>query len=300
MPPLRAGDPRRHSQQCCYDDVGELVFRKGGGSADYFSVNTEKFTYFDSFLTHFEDDLEPFLYCCKGNQTNEPSFCDNYFNYRPSDNCSSFSPPVPGNFMTSLSFIHTFFLSACIYGDPHIVSLDGYKYTFNGKGEFTLIETTDNSFALQGRMIEATDANGSLIAATVFSATVAQQEHSDLIQFQLGPEREGIVTLVNGEQLDIGDLPEVALSNVSILNLGNDTYGARFSSGAYVEVKEEHGIISVLLVSLPTSFEGSTKGLMGPYNRNTSDDLLPKGGSQPLPLDSTIENIHWQFGITCM
>ena len=149
-------------------------------------------------------------------------------------------------------------------------------------------------------MIEATDANGSLIGATVFSATVAQQEHSDLIQFQLGPEREGIVTLVNGEQLDIGDLPEVALSNVSILNLGNDTYGARFSSGAYVEVKEEHGIISVLLVSLPTSFEDSTKGLMGPYNRNTSDDLLPKGGSQPLPLDSTIENIHWQFGITCM
>lgn len=36
-----------------------------------------------------------------------------------------------------------------MFGDPHMVTLDGLKYTFNGKGEFTLIETTNNSFSLQ-------------------------------------------------------------------------------------------------------------------------------------------------------
>ena len=28
-------------------------------------------------------------------------------------------------------------------GDPHLVTLDGHKYTFNGRGEFTLTETSD-------------------------------------------------------------------------------------------------------------------------------------------------------------
>ena len=62
-----------------------------------------------------------------------------------------------------------------MYGDPHIVTLDGFKYTFNGKGEFTLIETVDNSFTLQGRMLEATDPDGSLVPATVFTAIVGSR-----------------------------------------------------------------------------------------------------------------------------
>ena len=67
----------------------------------------------------------------------------------------------------------------CIYGDPHIVTTDGLKYTFNGKGEFILIETMDKGFTLQGRMIEAIDEFGSVAAATVFSAIVGKQNDSD-------------------------------------------------------------------------------------------------------------------------
>ena len=32
---------------------------------------------------------------------------------------------------------------ACVCGDAHLVMLDGYKYTFNGKGEFTLVGLKD-------------------------------------------------------------------------------------------------------------------------------------------------------------
>ena len=70
-----------------------------------------------------------------------------------------------------------------MYGDPHLVTLDGLKYTFNGKGEFTLIEMTDGSFTLQGRMVEATGATGSPVQATVFSALVCKQNDSDTVQF---------------------------------------------------------------------------------------------------------------------
>ena len=78
------------------------------------------------------------------------------------------------------------FLSFCIAfarGDPHLVTLDGFKYTFNGRGEYTLIETTNNLFTLQGRMIQASGINESSVAASVFSAIVGKDNNSDTIQF---------------------------------------------------------------------------------------------------------------------
>ena len=74
---------------------------------------------------------------------------------------------------------------ACVYGDPHIVTLDGFKYTFNGKGEFTLIETPNNRFTLQARMIEAASDGGNAVQATVFSAIVGKQNDSDSVQLEL-------------------------------------------------------------------------------------------------------------------
>ncbi len=47
------------------------------------------------------------------------------------------------------------FSSSCIiafgFGDPHITTTDQKTYTFNGWGEYILLETEDDSFALQGR-----------------------------------------------------------------------------------------------------------------------------------------------------
>ena len=34
-------------------------------------------------------------------------------------------------------------------GDPHITTLDGLKYTFNGLGEYTMIDASNGSFILQ-------------------------------------------------------------------------------------------------------------------------------------------------------
>ena len=65
------------------------------------------------------------------------------------------------------------------------MTLDGLKYTFNGLGEYVLIDTTDDSFTSQGRMIQARDDDGNLISATAYSAIVAKQSDSDTIQFQV-------------------------------------------------------------------------------------------------------------------
>ena len=84
-----------------------------------------------------------------------------------------------------------------------------------------------------------------------------------------------------------------------MFDVGNKTVEAIFSSGVLISGKEENGIISVLMVSLSNSYTGSTSGLMGIFNGDTSDDLIPKNSTEPLPLNSSLETIHRSFGITC-
>ena len=193
--------------------------------------------------------------------------------------------------------------AACVYGDPHIVTLDGFKYTFNGLGEYTLVETSDDSFTLQGRMVQALDSAGNVISATVFSAIVGKELYSDTVQFQLavsGEEEEesDVNVLVNGELLDFENLAEQQLINVTVAK-GDRSASAAFSTGIYVEVRAANGILSTLLVSMAESYRSQTRGLMGNYNGDQSDDLRPRAQSTLIPLTSSLQDIHNRFGVTC-
>ena len=189
------------------------------------------------------------------------------------------------------------FVVAFVLGDPHLITLDGFKYTFNGKGEFTLVEHKDGLFTLQGRMTQAENSDGMPVQATVFSAVVAKQFNSDTVQFRRS--RRGVDALVNGVMIDFENLPRQYFNNVALFYKGDQTMSALFSSGAYVEAKAENGIISVLLVSLPESFYNATRGLMGVFNGDMTDDLTAKDSTQYLPLASSNNRIHHQFGLSC-
>lgn len=200
----------------------------------------------------------------------------------------------------SLSDHLILYLTACVYGDPHIVTLDGFKYTFNGLGEFVLAETTGDSdlFELQGRMVQAFDPDGSPVRATVFSA-IAVREGDDIVQFQLSGIPGDPEALIDGDFINFIDLPIQDFGGVTITKNEN-TLSARFDSGAFVEVREENGFLSTVLVSLPTIWRGQLRGLMGNYNGDISDDLSPRESSgDTLPLDSNLMDIHNEFGITC-
>ena len=183
------------------------------------------------------------------------------------------------------------------FGDPHLVTLDGYKYTFNGKGEYILVETVDEAFTLQGRMIEAQTHNLTINSGTVFGAFVAKESDSDTVQFELN--QQGLVALVNGETVDFGMLLSQKFANVTVSDKGNSTLSADFTSGTSIQVAERNGIISDILVTVSNEYFNKTRGLLGQFNRDSSDDLRPANSSVPLPLNSSLEMIHYQFGLTC-
>ena len=186
------------------------------------------------------------------------------------------------------------------FGDPHFITLDGYKYTFNGKGEFIFIETVDKEFTLQGRMVEAQTRNGSnqtVNGGTVFVAFVAKESNSDTVQFEL--DQQGLVALVNGEIVDFGMLLSQRFANVTVSDKGNGTLSADFTSGTSILVTAKNGIISDFLITIPNEYFNRTRGLLGKFNQDSSDDLRPANSSVSLPLNSSLEMIHYQFGLTC-
>jgi len=185
---------------------------------------------------------------------------------------------------------------AFVFGDPHLITLDGFKYTFNGKGEFTLIEHKYGLFTLQARMEAAENSTGNKTQATVITALAAKQNDSDTVQFELS--RRGLDAIVSGKSVFFDDMQKQEFNNVTVSHLGNRMFSALFSSGAYIEAKAENGIISVLLVSLSDSYRNSTSGLMGVFNGDMTDDLMMRNSSEYLPVSSTNEVIH-EFGLSC-
>lgn len=40
---------------------------------------------------------------------------------------------------------------AAVFGDPHFITFDGVQYSFNGKGEYTLLASEKEKLTIQGR-----------------------------------------------------------------------------------------------------------------------------------------------------
>ena len=137
--------------------------------------------------------------------------------------------------------------------------------------------------------------------ASVFSALVAMSI-SSIVQFEIqvkDNKTNFLVCLVNREEIDFSEIKSQEFDDVTVYETSNNTFGATFTNGAYLQAQEQNGFISLITVGLPKSFYNRTSGLMGLFNGDMDDDMTPRGGTEPLPLDSTLQTIHESFGITC-
>ncbi|XP_074609533.1 protein mesh-like isoform X5 [Acropora palmata] len=256
-------------QQCCYNSFGNLMLGKpNAGSLNRVHPNAGV-----PVISNFFHDKVPYQDCCK--LTNN---CEKYFDRRPSDDGSSYQAPRP----------------ATGFGDPHMVTLDGTPFTFNGRGEYFILKVSGVDFTLQGRMEPLTAEDGSLTRATVYTAFAAKESGSDTVQIQLNGR--GLVdVLLNGDMVEFDELSLLEFDGVSVLQYGNTSkYSIIFNSGVSVTVEGQQELLG-LVTLVPTAFKGNTSGLLGYWDDSMVSEFLRPDGSF-LKTNSSLKEIHRNFG----
>ncbi|XP_040205585.1 uncharacterized protein LOC120936885 [Rana temporaria] len=222
-----------------------------------------------------DPELDAFDTCCNG--VDDPQFCSMYMQKRFPINCRNYRPLVPG----------------WMFGDPHITTLDGLSYTFNGLGDFTLLDASAENitFILQGRTVRTGTAQATNFAA--FAVNYTSSSDSVTVEWYL--ESNGsISTLINGQHVSFTyseDMDaEINGNTPNVFLLKNDSITATFEGILSVSVSEYSGMFSAVS-SLPDQFLGKTKGLLGTWNNDQSDDFMRPNGTT-IPSDSSEQDIY--------
>ncbi|XP_030834995.1 sushi domain-containing protein 2-like [Strongylocentrotus purpuratus] len=273
-------------QECCYGDDGmiiNIVDSLGGGFNHRYhhgGVTPYGAPKKVPYMSHYFVDILPWTYCCT---YGGPDECTNFARRRPSQTCNNYVPPA----------------LALGSGDPHISTLDSTTYTFNGHGEFTLLNALNDIFILQARAAPLVGTSD----ATVFVAMAVRFGDSDVIHVQTNERRvlDVYVRLAgdgqNFTRIEFDQASRWSYSGVSVTgrNITSDGIIVSFDGGVGLNIKAFEGAMSIFLVA-PDSFRGLTQGLMGTWNGNASDDFLTPQGSILSP-DLTTEQLHYQFGL---
>ena len=266
----RANNGLRVRQQCCYSSrrrsFGSLLTSYPFGRSFSFTTASQQVK-----------NEQALTSCCM-----KSSLCTLYSAKRPINRCVGYRPPR----------------RAWFWGDPHVMTLDGKQYTFNGLGEYVLLQSAINNFALQGRTMKAIKTGNLSASATVFSAFAASEEGAVIVQFTLNATLNGIDILVNRtttfskHTLPVNDTKEY--TNVDITRTSNKSVTATFSSGISIEVTLLTQMLSIAFNG-PEEIKGSTTGLLGTWNDNINDDFKRPDGTY-LPINSTESQIFYNFG----
>ena len=82
-----------------------------------------------------------------------------------------------------------FFITAWGWGDPHITTLDDEVYTFNGLGEYTLLQLTpasdNDDFTLQGRTELVVNSTATQFSAFAFGSPSADMVEVSILHTQV-------------------------------------------------------------------------------------------------------------------
>ncbi|XP_044174744.1 uncharacterized protein LOC114975818 isoform X3 [Acropora millepora] len=261
------------SQLCCYstewEDFGALKI--GPPEGGHISV-TRYNTYYGK--TEVPTDTEAYNFCCV-----EGFFCDFFYQYRPSDTCQFYRPPPRPWF----------------WGDPHIRTLDGGNYTFNGLGEYVMLDAQSGTFQLQARTGLA---RGNSTTGTIFVAGAAKEENTTTVEVRI--KKDGGLHILFGGKLysNFSSLTNQSVEtagNLSISKSEEDCLEVSFPSTTSVIFCARKEMLS-FVVSPGDDYKNSTKGLLGTWNDNMTDDFLLPDGTVLSP-SSTAREIHFGFGV---
>lgn len=278
-------------QSCCYDWWS-------GALITYPSYEAGSFYYYHPwyyYYNYYELEYEAKRWCCL---LSSPNLCYQYYSVRPLSTCWGYIPPFWGWW----------------WGDPHIQTPDGCRYTFNGWGEYQLLKN-DYSVDLQCRTDRALDGQGNPTDnATVFSAfagrgilpasprTGNQTTYTSKIHVELNNTRNGVLIWVD-DMTDLTDwfksAPDAEMKSFSGMSVRkiNGSLAVSFSSGDGFTVTLG-GQQLACTVQLSPNSTGAYKGLLGNVNGKSADDLTARDGSRLACGASTERDIYYNFGQT--
>lgn len=204
--------------------------------------------------------------------------------------CQDYRPPAAGY----------------IYGEPHVVTFDGTKYTFPGKGYYVLVMSEDplHKLMVQVRLEQPDDTLWhSHVNATVITGVVVQENDSSVVQvFARKPMRrwrykmdiyiDGTRRFFDAPHWKFQQFNKVDI-RTPLLNMDMSELIIMLRSGTGVRVRESNGMLDVM-VFLPPSYNTTchqgqsptnmnnmsenrcytTMGLLGTYNGDPTDDLM--------------------------
>ncbi|CAH3024316.1 unnamed protein product [Porites evermanni] len=273
----------------CFTSVTTIFINTDIGGDPVFAFARQKCCYsfpflnvFNSFLTlsfvdrpdELLDDETAERLCC-----DESNNCDLYYEVRPLDFCDDYFP-----------ILRLFF-----FGDPHINTLDGKNYTFNGLGEYTMTRTMNDGLVLQARTKVA---QGGLNTATIFSAGAAKEANTSKVEVRL-KDGGGLEMLINGTLYPgINNLTNISRNvggNLQAKKNEDNCTQVIFPSGSGVDFCVSKGMMS-FVVALDTQYYNKTKGLLGTFNENKDDDFTLPNGTVLSP-SITAKQIHYDFGL---
>uniref|UniRef100_H2ZSP3 Uncharacterized protein n=1 Tax=Latimeria chalumnae TaxID=7897 RepID=H2ZSP3_LATCH len=186
------------------------------------------------------------------------------------------------------------------FGDPHITTLDNVLYTFNGLGEFIIVNVKDENdttiFRFQGRTGRA-GVNGTS-QATNFISLVALIDNGTKIQWNLYDENSTVILIDDMEFT----LPENStyINKVTLEKTDKNETKASFEGGISVTVSARKGALN-FVATFDEKYKNKTEGLLGVFNDDRTDDFLSANGTQleydgkKLPNES---KIFHEFGLS--
>ncbi|OWF55878.1 Fibrillin-3 [Mizuhopecten yessoensis] len=248
------------SKRCCYQSNGIITNIQSANCVNTYQRHLASAQALDDAACD---------YCC----------ASDIMSYTTREMCNEFVTRRPIG--TSASYANG--ANAACRGDPHFSSLDGVPFTFNGRGDFIMLNSTTFRFLAR---LDAYVKDGIEQVATILRALIAKQvtPASDTVEFRLNDTTAALEISRNGVLTEVTSTSfwtEVTITMPTTLDSANNTvttYYMAFSSGAVIGASVSNGLIQ-LSVNGPSTMKGTFEGVLGNFNDNQEDDFADPAGN---------------------
>jgi AMOP domain len=317
---FRAYGPQLTGQRCCYSTDGALLPGnfigrngvQGVGNADCVAPGRHIFAN----GLHFGYDVVPRHLCCVDPGTD----CFKYFDNRPSADGVLFPYPRPT-------------LPGWSFGDPHLRTLDGLPFDFNGAGEYVAFCGVEDANTLQNLLDQCIPDNlrlaggrsavsvhfrfapvttGAGHATATVGVAVEDPQHQDGMRvIAVVPHQTRRLDVFDGDKVlefdpaaIVGPNRVLYLSSGVKITVSDDLNNTRLvatvtietPSGLRVKILEKGGVMFPIIEVHPKFKHGNGVGLMGLVDGDSSNDFTSALGGTAIKSDATTENIYVDFG----